>query len=439
MIYTLSGSAGSWARRTAVSVLALTLAAAVPSATAFAQATPEVAASAPAPSLSLDDALRRAVLADPARAGFEARSRAADAGVRQAGVRPNPTVGMMVDNLPTLGGGDMLGRTETTFSYEQRLERGGDRDARIGIARGESALLVTRARVARLDRIEAVQVAWGEALAAQARVEIARERLGLARGFRDEVKRRVDAARDPLFAGSRADAEVAQAQIDYDQAQIEARVALINLARYWNGRVDFSLTATLFEDTSAANKAAGEVAEDDLAVFAAQKGVALAQVRLEQARAVPDPTVSVGIRHLWDSEVSLVFGGSIPLQRYDQNRAAIERAQAEGIAADADLEAFRIDRDREIARLQVRLLAKASEARRIAQETIPRAETAVVQVRDGFGRGGFTYNDVMAAHTALLEARARRVAVLEEFHILRARLDRLTGAHSGLIGLETEQ
>ncbi len=420
-------------------MLALTLAAAIPSATAFAQATPETAASAAAPSLSLDDALRRAVLGDPARAGFAARSRAADAGVRQAGVRPNPTVGLMVENLPTLGGGDMLGRTETTVSYEQRLERGGDRDARVGVARGEGALLLAKVRVARLDRIEAVQIAWSEALAAQARLEIARERLGLARGFRDEVKRRVDAARDPLFAESRADAEVAQAQIEYDQAQIDVRVALINLAKYWDGRVDFSLAAALFEDTSAANWPAENVAADDLAVFAAQKGIASAQVRLEEARAIPDPTVSVGVRHIWDSEVSLVFGGSIPLQRYDRNKAAIERAQAEGIAADADLEAFRIDREREIARLQVRMLAKSSEARRIAEETIPRAEMAVVQVRDGFGRGGFTYNDVMAAHTALLEARARRVAVLEEFHILRARLDRLTGAHAGLIGLETEQ
>ena len=51
-------------------------------------------------------------------------------------------------------------------------------------------------------------------------------------------------------------------------------------------------------------------------------------------------------------------------------------------------------------------------------------------------RGGFTYNDVMSAQAALLQARARQVAVLQAFHNDRARLDRLTGAHADLIGLE---
>jgi len=60
-------------------------------------------------------------------------------------------------------------------------------------------------------------------------------------------------------------------------------------------------------------------------------------------------------------------------------------------------------------------------------------------VRDGFRRGGFTYNDVMTAQTALLQARARRVAVLQAFHNDRARLDRLTGAHADLLGMEITQ
>jgi cobalt-zinc-cadmium efflux system outer membrane protein len=159
-------------------------------------------------------------------------------------------------------------------------------------------------------------------------------------------------------------------------------------------------------------------------------------VRVETARAVVDPTVSVGVRHIWDNDVSLVFGGSIPLQRYDRNQGAIDRARAEGLAAQADAEAFRLDREREIARLQVQLLSRATEARRIAEETLPQAERAVVLVRDGFNRGGFTYNDVISAQTSLLQTRARRVAVLQAFHNDRARLDRLTGAHADLLGME---
>ncbi len=98
--------------------------------------------------------------------------------------------------------------------------------------------------------------------------------------------------------------------------------------------------------------------------------------------------------------------------------------------------ALRQEREREIARLQVLLAARALEVRRIAEDILPEAERSVVLVREGFARGGFTYNDVIAAQTALLSTKARRVAVLKQFHLDRARLDRLTGAHAALLGLE---
>ncbi|MFW2346211.1 MAG: TolC family protein [Brevundimonas mediterranea] len=429
-----AGSAGSWARMAAVSALALSLAA-LPSHTALAQQPPATAVDAPA--LSLLDALARAADVDPALAGGEARARAGDAAVRQADVRPNPSLGLMVENLPTLGGGNIIDRTETTLSYEQRFERGGDRPARVALARGEAAVVQAEAAVRRLDRLELVQRAWADALAAGAELEIARERLALAERFQAEVQRRVNMARDPLFAGARAEAELAQAQIDFDQAGIEARLAKATLGRFWIGTSTFSLDPADFEDTSAAREAAGPASEIDLAVLSAQRDVALARVRVEQARAMPDATVSVGVRHFWEGQdLGLVVGGSIPLGRFDRNEGAIERARFEGVAAEADMAALRLDREREIARLQVLLASRAMEAQRIAEETLPQAERAVVLVREGFARGGFTYNDVISAQTALLATRARRVAVLKQFHIDRARLDRLTGAHAALLGLE---
>ncbi len=432
----MSGVAGSWARGAALSAFALALSAASP---ALAQTADPAAWAHPAvPELTLEQALARAARADPARPGLAARLRAAEAGVRQADVRPNPTIGLTVENLPTLGAGNVMGQTQTTLSYEQPLERGGDRRARTGLARSEGDLIVARATVAALDRLEQAQRAWGEALSADALVEIARQRLNLAERFQSEVQRRVDAARDPLFAGARAEAELAQAQIDFDQAEVEARIARITLAKFWGGVADFSLDPAAFEDTGASRIVAGEVAAADLEVFQAQRAIFEAQARVEEARAVPDPTVSIGVRHMWDNDLSLVFGGSIPLQRHHRNQGAIDRARAEGTAAQADADALRMEREREIARLQVQLLSRANEARRIEAETLPQAERAVALVREGFARGGFTYNDVMAAHTALLQTRARRVAVLQAFHNDRARLDRLTGAHADLIGMEAQ-
>lgn len=430
-----AGSAGSWARIATVSALALSLAA-LPSHPAMAQQSASVAPDTP--TLSLERALARAAQVDPALPGGEARARAGDAAVRQADVRPSPTLGLTVENLPRLGGGNIIDRAEITLSYEQRFERGGDQPARVALARGEAAVVQAEDAVRRLDRLEQVQRAWANALAAQAELEIARERLDLAERFQTEVQRRVNMARDPLFAGARAEAELAQAQIDFDQAGIQARLARATLGRFWIGALDFSLDPVDFEDTRAARDVAGPVSEIDLAVLSAQRDVSRARVRVEQARATPDATVSVGVRHFWEGQdLGLMVGGSIPLGRYDRNEGAIARARFEGVAAEADMAALRQEGEREIARLQVLLASRALEARRIAEETLPQAERAVTLVRQGFARGGFTYNDVISAQTALLATRARRVAVLKQFHIDRARLDRLTGAHADLLGLET--
>ena len=429
----MTGPAGSWARLAVVSTLALSLAG-LPPPTVVAQG--RVAAEP----LSLAEALSRSAASDPAQAGAQARARAGEAGVRQADVRPNPTLGLTVENLPTIGGGGIADRTEATLTYEQRLERGGDRPARVSLARAEGRVVQAEAVVRRLDRLEVVQRAWAEVLAAQAELEIAAERLQLAERFQAEVQRRVDMARDPLFAGARAEAELAQAQIDFDQAEIQARLTRAILSRFWSGVSDFSLDPADFVDTSASREVAGEVAEADLIVFTAQREIADARVRVEQARATPDATVSVGVRSLWDDgAVGLVVGGSIPLGRYDRNQGAIDRARAEGLAAESDLAVARQEREREIARLQVQLASRALEARRIQEETLPQAERAVALVREGFNRGGFTYNDVISAQRALLETRARRVAVLKQFHIDRARLDRLTGAHAPLVGVTETQ
>jgi len=128
----------------------------------------------------------------------------------------------------------------------------------------------------------------------------------------------------------------------------------------------------------------------------------------------------------------LVVGGSIPLRRYDMNRSAIDRAIAERSAAEADIAAERVVREREIARLVARMTASATESERLRAEVIPLAIQAVEQVRDGFSRGGFQYMNVAEAERGLADARARRVSVLRQFHLDQAALDRLTGRHAAL-------
>ncbi|MCG2663695.1 MAG: TolC family protein, partial [Brevundimonas sp.] len=107
-----SGFAGSWARTPTVTVLARILAAAMPPSFAMAQSPPS--ADAAARSLTLEEALALAASAAPALAGTAARVRAAEAGVRQADVRRNPTLGLVAENIGGGGGIGLIDRSATT-------------------------------------------------------------------------------------------------------------------------------------------------------------------------------------------------------------------------------------------------------------------------------------------------------------------------------------
>ncbi|WP_293677400.1 TolC family protein [uncultured Phenylobacterium sp.] len=401
--------------------------------TASLMAASSAGAQTPAPSLSLSEALSRAAAYDPSRAALAARVLAGEAAIRQTGLKPNPSIGIELENFAGTGAYSLADRTEATVSYQQTLERGGKRDARTGLARGQLEVARWRGAVRALDVLRDVQIAYAEALAADAELVVAEARLVAAHGAQREVERRVKSARDPLFAGSRAEAVTAQAEIARDEARAAAEAARARLAAYWGAGANYSLDVkAYFEVSPPVAPATAEVA--DLQLLAAERDVAVAAIRVEQAKAVTDPTVRAGVRYLGQGDdVAFVVGGSIPLRRYDTNRAGVERAQAERTAAEVEIEAARLARERDIAQLTRRMTASARESERIRTEVIPAAIRAVEQVRAGFNRGGFQYLDVAEAERALFDARARRLVVLRQFHLDQAALDRVTGRHAALV------
>jgi cobalt-zinc-cadmium efflux system outer membrane protein len=389
-----------------------------------------------AEALTLPDALTRAVRHDPTAAASAARVQAAQANLRQASVKPNPRVGVELENFAGSGRMGLLDRSETTLYYEQTLERGGKRAARSEVASAEVTVAEARRTLGSLDLLAEVQAVWAEAQAAQALAPIARRRLEIATALERDVGRRVASARDPLFTGERARTGVAQAKIALDQAQDAARNARASLAAYWSGDTEFELDPSPF--ASAAKPTDLRTRDDtpDLTLIAAERDAAAARVRLERSRAVQDPTFRGGVRHFGEGKATaLIVGASIPLGFNDTNQGAIARALAERNATEAELAAARIAQAREVSRLVARQTATASEIERIGKEVLPSAERAARLVRDGFNRGGgaFTYLEVVEAQRAVTDAQARRIELLRSFHLDQARLDRLLARHLPLI------
>lgn len=389
---------------------------------------------ASAQNLSLDEALSRVATSDPVITANASRLDAADAAIMQADVRPRDVAGIDFEDFAGTGPYSPLDRPQTTGWYERTWERGGKRAARIGAARADVAVVAAQNRVRLLDRLARVQTAWVEALAAEAAIAPAEARLADLRHAEREIARRVAGALDPLFAAERARTNLAQAQIAVEQARESARIARASLAAWWGGTGDFTLDLAAFNTLDDITPPSGTSA--DVAALTAEHAAAEAKVKLAATGNVADPSGRLGLRHFGEgNDLAVMVGGSIALGSRTANRGNIARAEADRRTIEADMALTRIEIEREIEKLVAARRLIASEIGRIDAQVMPSASRAVGLIRAGLARGGtaFTFLEFAQAQAAVSEARSRRVDLLQRFHLLGVRLDRLTGRHVPLL------
>ncbi len=374
---------------------------------------------------TLEDILRRAVATDPrlnvARAGRDA----AEAGRVQARARLNPSLEIEAENFGGQGVARSYDIAETTLRLSQTIETGGRRGARVSVAEAEIRTAMLDAEIAALDVFAEVQRAYFAAAAADAYVEIAQERAANTEDLKKAVDRRVAAARDPLMAGARAAAGLADAKLAVLRAQQEAATAKANLASLTGAVVPVADLSPIPHAHS------GDAPDIERAKFAVERAGAAA--RLERARGFNDPTLSVGVRRFEaTSDTGLVAGFSVPLGVFDRNAGGIAKAAAEQrkAAAQSAAETRRIEREQ--LALERQLITLRLSVETIERDIIPEAERALRLARQGYAQGGFSYLDVFEAQRALSAARLERINALLSFHNADAALDRLTGRFSDL-------
>ena len=389
------------------------------------------ATSASAQTYTLEEAVRTAVANSPQGEATAARLDGLNAARSAADTKPAPTIDGTVENIGTPG----LSQWQIDGTYNQRLERGGKRAARAGLAQGDIAVAEAEALVRRLDLAREVQALYVEAQAAALSLELARSRVEIAETLANEVQRRVDEARDPLFAGTRARTQLAEARVDLGLAEHAFEAALARLALLTGGdpRSIGVVTSGFLEAEEIAITNA-DLTPVDLAVFQARRERADANYRLQEANSRTDPTVFAGPRLFGNGDVAVIAGFSLPLPNRALNRANIDRAAAEQRQVEADLAVERFQRRRQIALAAERVEEARHEAEAIQEQVVPGAEQTLREVRAGYNRGGFTFLDVSIAQTALHEARVRFVDALAEYHQAKVDYDRLTGRFIELVG-----
>ncbi len=379
--------------------------------------------------LTLREALRLALAANPRLQAVGWELRKAEGRTRQAGARPNPELSFSLENA----GGSSSG-SEATLSVGQLLELGGKRSARVGAARAEQQLVSLDIQTERLVVIGEVVARFIEALGAERSLMLSDEEIRAAEEAATTNAQRVRAGAAHPVERRRADVELANLRLERTIQQSDAALARSRLSSTWGEpepRFErlVGLLDSLPQFPSLDSLLVRSEASPVLARWRAEREARQERLDLERSRRVPDVTPIAGIRSLNDgSDRAFVGGLSLPVPVFDRNRGAIDEATAAVRQAPIAEAQARLELRRSLAESHAMLRRGRDKLEAIRREVLPEAARAFEEMRTGYERGRFSYLDLLEARRTWLRARREELQTLLAAHLALAELERLVGA-----------
>ena len=383
--------------------------------------------------LSLENAVSLALLQNPALSIYPFEIRAQEALALQSGLLPNPEIETEFEDFAGSGNFGFGDRIEVTSLYSQLIERGEKREMRYQLGMWETEMARWDYRIAKINVITLLAQRYLNVLAEQERVAILEELVQLSEKSLYAISERVRAGKISQLEETRAKVEVASERNALDVARQELKSANSLLAMVWGA------TQPKFKKVSGKLESIQPLPEldelfkeaennPDILRWAVETKRRQSVLELEQAQAVPDITLTGGLRYINESEdASLVGAFSIPLNFFNRNQGAIRAAKERIEKARLEQAAELIELQAELSSSYQRSLGTQMEIERLQTEILPGADQAYQSAREGYQLGKFNSLDVLDAQRTYFQARVRYIESLTLFHQQWIRLERLIG------------
>lgn len=387
----------------------------------------------PTGALTLREALALALARNPELAVFSWDVRIGEARMLQAGLRPNPEVGVDVENVA--GTGEFRGarEAETTLQLSQLIELGGKRPARVKAATLERDLAGWDYETRRIEVFARTAGAFVEVLRLQQRLALAEETVRLAEEIVQAVSKRVEAAKTFEVERTKAQVAVAAAQIERDQTQRALNAARQRLAANWdNTQPRFERVEGNLESLAAVPAQEQLLARlrqnPELARWATELLQREASLKVEKSKRIPDLTVGGGYRRFSGPEDNaLVFGVSVPLPLFNKNQGAIKEAGYQVAKAREEQRAVELRVTTELGQAWQQVSAAAAEIAAIKEKLLPGAQQTYTTLSQYYAEGRLSYLEVLDAQRTYFGARAQYYRALSDYHTAVIAIERLIG------------
>jgi cobalt-zinc-cadmium efflux system outer membrane protein len=164
----------------------------------------------------------------------------------------------------------------------------------------------------------------------------------------------------------------------------------------------------------------------DLARFDTALQQRQAVIALEDARRIPDPTISGGVRRINGTNDNAVIAGlSIPLPLSDRNQGAREEARVRLSQTLREKQAVEVQLEAALSQAYSRLQSVYHEAATLRDQILPEAQKAFETIHEGYLQGRFNFLDVLDTQRTLFAARGQYLRARADFHTITAEIERL--------------
>jgi cobalt-zinc-cadmium efflux system outer membrane protein len=383
--------------------------------------------------LDLPEAMALSLLRHPELRMYSTDIRIAEARRLQAGLRPNPELGIEVENFGGTAPINEFEGAESTVKLSQEIETAGKLAKRKQVANLDTKLADWDYRSKKLDILAQVRVAFVRAWIAQEQLAVAEDQVRLSQTVFDSIRALVESGRESPVDLSRAQVVLAEQQLDFRKAQEEAALARKLLAGFWAGEnpkfTSVRGESLTVEPVADAAQLREKIAQNpDLLRWETEMQQRRAQLALERAKGTSNFVISGGYKRLEEShDNAFIVGLSIPLPISDRNQ---------GGKLEAAHQLARVAEEKRLAELQItqsfhtaysELTTTHHQIEQIRSQILPSSQKVFDAARTGYEQGKFGYLTLLDAQKSLFETRRSHLESLQAYHLARIEMDRLTG------------
>lgn len=382
----------------------------------------------PKGNLTLREVVAVTLLHNPELRSYSWEIRAAEARRLQAGLWPNPSLDIGVENISS-----GFVAAETSIQLIQLIELGSKTKKRKVIASIDQQLAGWDYETKRLEVLTNASKAYFELLAAQEKTELLSELLNISEQTYQTVARRVDAGKDSPIEKTKSSVALSTVRLDYKQALHELENARKTVASFWASEKPQFMQAEgqleEFSDIANANELQQWLSQNpQLARWENQIARGKAALDLEKAKGLPDIGLGDGGTNYNDTDDSaFLFGISIPLQIFNRNQGGKMEAAYNISKYYEQQRAARVEVWNQFNRISTYLSVYHDRIEELKTSILPGAAEVFKASQTAYAEGKIDYLNVLDAQRTYFVSQTEYLETLVSYHKAKTDMEGLVG------------